>query len=312
MLSLPLSALTHWIDNLLLRFRARKPALAADEPVEERRRILKTAAAGFPILALSAGGAGVSAAFALPEFPEIRMRFPSLPAGLRGFRIAQISDLHLGFILGLDHLEKIARLTADQRPDLVLLTGDYCDDATIYLQALNIASRIPARCGVYASIGNHEYFRGIDIILKAYERSTVPLLRDTGTLIETGASPLYLAGADDPRTLGKTSGEFFKNTIDASTRNAPAGAFTVLMSHRPEGFNYAASIGIPLTLAGHTHGGQIGLMGRSVFESVMPERYMWGLYERGSSRLYTTSGAGHWFPYRLGCRAEVPVFVLER
>ncbi len=310
MLSLPLAALLHRIDALLLRRRRR--ATAPDEPEEGRRRLLKAAAAGIPIITLTAGGTGVASALSLPILPEIRLRFPTLPAGLEGFRIAQISDLHLGFILGLSHLERIAALVADAHPDIVLLTGDFCDDAALYADALAIAARIPARCGVHASIGNHEYFRGIDRILAAYRASTVPLLLDSGSLITAGTASFWLAGANDPKTLSHTSEQFFIDTVTKATQGAPPGSFTVLMSHRPEGFNHASSIGIPLTLAGHTHGGQIGFMGRSIFEGVWPGRMMWGRYERNGCQLYTSAGAGHWFPYRLGCPSEVPVVVLER
>jgi uncharacterized protein len=84
------------------------------------------------------------------------------------------------------------------------------------------------------------------------------------------------------------------------------------MSHRPDAFDHAAVRGIDLTLAGHTHGGQIGMFGRSVFESYWPERYLWGRYERNGSQLYTSAGVGHWFPFRLGCPPEAPVIELTR
>ena len=83
-----------------------------------------------------------------------------------------------------------------------------------------------------------------------------------------------------------------------------------MMSHRTSGFDYSAAQGNDLTLAGHTHGGQIGFNGRSLLTSLNPERYMRGLYERGGSKLYVSAGAGHWFPYRLGCPPEIPTYVL--
>jgi predicted MPP superfamily phosphohydrolase len=88
--------------------------------------------------------------------------------------------------------------------------------------------------------------------------------------------------------------------------------FKILMSHRPDAFDYAASQGINLTLAGHTHGGQIGFMGRSLFDSYWADRYLWGEYRQGRSALYTSSGVGHWFPFRLGCPPEAPIIELRR
>ncbi|RKX73418.1 MAG: hypothetical protein DRP60_11930 [Spirochaetes bacterium] len=77
--------------------------------------------------------------------------------------------------------------------------------------------------------------------------------------------------------------------------------------------DFAAELGVNLTLAGHTHGGQIGVGGRSFFDWVLPYKYLWGHYTKDNgSQLYTSAGIGHWFPFRLGCPAEAPVFVLRR
>src|SRR6185295_20296414 len=98
--------------------------------------------------------------------------------------------------------------------------------------------------------------------------------------------------------------------------HAPNGAdaFRLLMCHRPNGFPAAADAGFHLTLSGHTHGAQIGIGGKSALEVLGGggERYPWGSYERDGKRLYTTSGFGHWFPFRLGCPTEAPLIVLAR
>ena len=80
----------------------------------------------------------------------------------------------------------------------------------------------------------------------------------------------------------------------------------------PEGFDPAAKAGVDLTLSGHTHGGQIGFNGKSAFEPLWPDGYLWGGYRRGASSLYTTAGFGDWFPFRLGCPSEAPLLVLKR
>ncbi|MDT8324135.1 MAG: metallophosphoesterase, partial [Bacteroidota bacterium] len=226
--------------------------------------------------------------------------------------ILHISDVHVGFFIGFDDLERMVALAGAQRPDLVLITGDFSDDAPTYLDALRLAGEIPSRYGTYASIGNHEYFRGIRSIMRAYDRGPIPLLLDSGTVVDIDGTPLYIAGADDPRSMRNRPDDFFANSIDRAMRDAPSDAFSILMSHRPTGFDRAAEMGIPLTLAGHTHGGQIGLNGRSLLYALNPERYMWGLYERGAHKLYVSAGAGHWFPYRLGCPTEMPMYRLTR
>jgi predicted MPP superfamily phosphohydrolase len=94
----------------------------------------------------------------------------------------------------------------------------------------------------------------------------------------------------------------------ACASHAPRNAFRVLLCHQPRGFVAAAAHDFHLTLSGHTHGGQVGLLGASALEGT----FLWGSYARGQSRLYTTSGFGHGFPFRLGCPTEAPLIVLAR
>ena len=310
MLSLPLSGLLH---RITARGDTRREGASVPVPrLIERRAFLMGTAAALPIAAVAAGSAGMAASLRDPEIPEVPLSFATLPSALDGFRIAHISDVHLGLFLGLKDFERMAELVAAARPDLVLLTGDIVDDPLLYPDALRLAAAIPSRYGVFASLGNHEYFRNITAVHAAYERGSVPLLLNAGRTLGIGDASLHVAGLDDPRSLGKIPEDFFVNALDHAMRDAPANAFTVLLSHRPEGFNAASERGIPLTISGHTHGGQIGFLGRSVFETLLPERYMWGAYERNGCRLYTSAGAGHWFPYRLGCPAEIPLYILKR
>lgn len=310
MLSLPFSALMH--GAVSIRFRRTRVSTAQPAPASEsRRRFVKTAAAAFPALAIGSGGIGLAGSLHEPTVPEIALRFPGLPRALEGMRILHISDVHIGFYIGLPEYEDMMEIAARQRADLVLLTGDISDRLDLYQDALRLAAQIPSKHGVFASIGNHEYYRGIKEILSFYEKSPVPLLLDRGHAVDVNGATLYLAGADDPRSIRKADPRFYSGTIDAAMRDAPVGSFTILMSHRPEGLDHAATVGIPLTLAGHTHGGQIGYGGRSLVEPFGMHKYAWGLYRRGNSQLYTTAGAGQWFPFRLGCPAEMPVYVLR-
>ena len=95
-------------------------------------------------------------------------------------------------------------------------------------------------------------------------------------------------------------------------QDAPSDAFKVLMSHRAKALDFADRFNVDLILAGHTHGGQIGFNRRSVFENFLAnEPYLWGKYKKGKTQLYTSSGVGHWFPFRIGCPAEAPIIVLK-
>jgi predicted MPP superfamily phosphohydrolase len=278
-----------------------------------RRNVLQASCALLPGAAFSASSGGLIAANAPPRIPTVTMAFEDLHPDLVGLKILQISDAHLGACLGLADLEKLLDRVKAHAPDLVLFTGDLADDVTQIQPALRMASALKPRLGVFASMGNHEYLHDGRITRPLYDKSPVPLLRDRGTKLRVGKATLWLAGADEPPGH---PGAFYAPgaKFDANVRKcldgAPSDALRVLMCHRPEGFPSAAEQGFHLTLSGHTHGGQVGLFGRSLFER--ENRYMWGTYERGEGKLYTTSGFGHWYPFRLGCPAEAPLVVLAR
>jgi uncharacterized protein len=312
MLSLPLSGVVHAIDRLVVRLARRRNEHHEDDeaPDPTRRKLLTTGAAVFPALAVAAGGTGLASVYGDPRMPVIPLHYPALPGQLEGLRILHITDVHIGLIIGFDDLERMVELSSAQKPDIVMVTGDFSDDADTYLDALRLVGNIPTRYGAYACIGNHEYFRGIKAIRHAYDRGPIPLLLDSGHTLDIGGKSLYVAGADDPRSSFRMPEDFFARSIDAAMSDAPTDAFSILLSHRPNGFDDAARAGLHLTLSGHTHGGQIGFNGRSLLYATHPEKYMWGLYEKNGSKLQVSAGAGHWFPYRLGCPAEIPLYIL--
>jgi predicted MPP superfamily phosphohydrolase len=311
-----------------------------------RRDVLKAAVATIPAAALSTSGTGLLAANAPPRVPIVKMAFRDLPRDLEGLRILQLSDLHLGACLGVADLEWFLARVEKERPDLVLFTGDVADDVSQIQPALRLATQLRPRLGVFASMGNHEYLHDGRVTRPLFEKSPVPLLVDRGLALRVGRSTLWLAGADEPPGhpgAFEAPGARFDDSIRACLDGAPSDAFRLLMCHRPEGFPAAAREGFHLTLSGHTHGGQVGLLGKSLLES-REHPYVWGAYALGvcshagsrahrslrsssgsemlaagppldrpghqASRLYTTSGFGHWFPFRLGCPAEAPVVLL--
>ncbi len=277
-----------------------------------RRELVARAAAVTPLGGVLVAGMGATSGVSDAVLTEVELTYPDLPPALEGLKILQYSDVHLGAFIGLAEIEALVELGKKARADLVLLTGDIADDLDRLPAALDTFSDLAPRLGVFAAIGNHEYFRGLRETRRAYERSSVPLLLETGTTLKVGDASLFLGGADDPRVLSRQRPGFFDRTVKTVLDGAPSDAFRVLMSHRPEGFDAAAKEGVHLTLAGHTHGAQLGFNERSLFERLLPESYLWGHYARDGAQLYTCSGAGHWFPFRIGCPREVPVLVLRR
>lgn len=311
MLSLPVSGLVHFVRWLIDKLRSR--ATRVDELPNSRRRVIfKAVAAAVPMVTVSAGVGGVARAFAGVTMPRKGLVIRNLPDSLNGLRILQLSDLHLRHYVTPDDLEIVLQQAESLRPDLILLTGDIADDLSMLPETLRMIHSFGAPLGAYASLGNHEYFRGVGTVRKIFDQSTVPLLVDQGLRIAVNGHCLYVAGIDDPRRMGAKEYTFYQQTIDAALLDASSDDTIVLMSHRPDAFDYAAKTGVHLTLSGHTHGGQIGFMGRSAFEPVWPDRYLWGHYHRNGTHLYTTAGMGHWFPFRLGCPQEAPLIILRK
>ncbi len=312
--SLPVSGAINFTNELIDRRVSKKPEKPVKKPVNglmPRRHFLKTAAAIVPVAALGTGASGVAHAFSDVNLHVIPLYYQNLPASLRGFRILHLSDIHIGFYIWIDQIEQLLEEARKLSPDIILATGDLSDRVDVYGDVLKVMTQFKAPYGVFASLGNHEYFRGIRPIIKAYDKSNVPLLKDSGVEFPVGDSSIYLAGADDPMFIRRGDPTFYVDTINSAMQNSSTDSFKILLSHRPNALNYASEVGIHLTLAGHTHGGQVGFFSRSAFEPIWPEMYLWGHYKKGESQLYTSAGVGHWFPFRFGCPAEAPIIELR-
>jgi predicted MPP superfamily phosphohydrolase len=280
----------------------------------ERRHFLRRSLAVVPALGVAGVGHGIYASGAQTRIPVIPLNYPHLPADLEGLKILQISDMHIGPYIQLSDLEKLLERAGALAPDLILVTGDICDHKPDYLAALRLLESARAPLGVYASLGNHEYIRGIGRIRGHFDKTTIPLLVDEGLSIPVGEATLFLGGVDDPRILrSEESYQHLQNSVEKAVGDSTSDAFTLLMSHRSQALDYAVPLGgVDLILAGHTHGFQCGIAGRSALEPFFPERYIWGHYAKEQTQLYTTAGVGHWLPFRFGCPPEAPLFTLHR
>jgi len=310
-ISLPPAWLIRLIGRQIDR-RLIKPRTPADIPNQSRREFLSRTAAIVPSVAVVGSLAGVVGAFLPATVGLKRFSFPNLHPNLEGLRILHLSDLHLGTYLTLGSLKSTLDEAKEHKPDLVVLTGDVADDLRQLGPALRMAEGLAPRLGTYASLGNHEYFRGIPTVVRIFGESETRLLVNEALTVGIGAAAVTIGGLDDPRFVGAAGAPFFKQAIDKTLETAADTDFTLLMSHRPGALDYASEVGADLILAGHTHGAQIGLIGRSVLEPFYPEAYLWGEYQVGRTRLYTSSGLGHWFPFRLGCPPEAPIIELTR
>jgi predicted MPP superfamily phosphohydrolase len=303
---LPAAAVHRALRAIVLR---RAPAAG---PSVSRRALVTAAVSAVPAAAVATALRGFADGEGDVACPRLRMDVAALPPGLQGLTILHLSDLHLGVARDVRDLERLLERVdgLPRRPDLVLLTGDVAEDLRQLAPALSLVAGLGARLGAVACLGNHEYLRDIRVSRPIYERSRVPLLVDRGTLVRAGDTALYVAGIDDPVALHQDIRPALRRSVERAMRDAPAGVFSVLLAHRPEAFDAAHEARVSLTLSGHTHGGQIGFNGKSAFQPLWPDGYLWGAYRRGAARLYTTSGFGNWFPFRVGCPAEAPLIEL--
>ena len=310
MLSLPLSGLIHFVHWSVDRFVRTRKLTEPPSPDPHRRMFLKAAAAGLPVITLTMGVSGLARAFTGVNVYVKRILIDNLPPDLEGLRILHLSDSHLRHYVTLDDLAEVLSDASRFVPDLVLVTGDIADDLQLLPEALSMIDNLNPALGTFASLGNHEYFRGVGAVRRIFDRSPIPLLVNRGVRVVVGSCALFIGGLDDPRFLAVKDDAFFKRAVDRTLIDTSGEDFLILMSHRPDAFDYASETGINLTLAGHTHGGQIGVAHRSLFEPLWPHQYLWGHYRYGQNHLYTSSEVGHWLPFRLGCPPEAPVIEL--
>lgn len=276
-----------------------------------RRRFLARAAASTGVL-----GSGTIAALGYRaageiETPELSVALPNLPRALSGFRIAHLSDLHIGPISRERFLESVVEKTNALRPDLVVITGDLVDASVARLgPTLAPLAKLDARCGVAFVTGNHEYYSGV--------REWIDFLRSRGIRVlmnerievgdrGAGGATFDLAGIPDP------SGARFSADHRADVSRALAGRDPdrglVLLAHQPRQIELARGHGVGLQLSGHTHGGQLWPFGALV---ALTQPWIAGFHRADDgTAIYVSRGTGFWGPpMRVGNPAEIASIVL--
>ncbi len=276
-----------------------------------RRRLLKKAIL-YPAAAVAAAGFGSTHGISETVEREFQIPVKDLPEHLKGFRIAQLSDIHLGMFFSLERLKELLTQAAGGKPDALVITGDIFDDVSLNEEAIRIVDEFTVEFpkGIWYCHGNHEHFRGIQKIQEMLSGTRIHSLVNGSEIAVEGARPLVFLGVDYPmhredKAFQADKREFMK----AAMQGVPASAVKVLLAHHPEFIDHGAEAGIELTLTGHTHGSQFGVFGLPVFPVF---KYTRGMVQRGTSYGYVHCGNGSWFPYRIGCPPEIAYFTLRR
>ena len=303
------------------RFRHHLPELETEAEAEmeaedpTRRAFLrKVATAGFGVAAVG-GAYGASEAYGDPGITRMDLSFPDLPPGLDGLKLVQLSDLHIGPMLGPRTVARWRVLTDREAPDLLLVTGDLVDsqpgEVAPFIESFG---HFPAPLGCFAILGNHDYFTDPRPIWKDLEGAGFRCLENANKLVERHGALLAVIGISDPMALdGRFRGIRFGDgpRPDIAAIGIPDRAWRLCLSHRPSNWNLAASTGSKLTLSGHTHGGQVNII-PGVSSARLMGPYTQGLFDENGFKLYVSRGLGVvGIPMRLGAPPEIVVITLR-
>jgi predicted MPP superfamily phosphohydrolase len=232
-----------------------------------------------------------------------------LPAAFDGYTIVHLSDLHLGPLLDRRYLARALDRAASLGADLVCITGDIVDSRHADLDAwIPELRRLAARDGVVAILGNHDQEADGDAVADAIARHTsVRLLRDEVATIARGDETVCIVGLEHRRPPHLT------RALGSLLASLPDRATPLLLVHHPDAFPEAVSAGIPLTLAGHTHGGQLAVpfFRHLNVSHALVSSYDVGWFRTETHRLHVSAGLGSSGQHvRIGTRPEITVIRL--
>lgn len=250
------------------------------------------------------------------------LKVPGWRAEHAGMRVALLTDLHVGAPhMGLERLRRVVERTNAEAPDVVLITGDFVIGGPkdkggerggvaggTFVEPEPIAGELKhlrAPLGVYAVLGNHDWWFDGERLTRALEGAGLRVLENGAARVESGGRALWLAGVADLWTR--------KPDVEGALREVPAGEPVILFTHNPDIFP-GVPARVTLTVAGHTHGGQVNLplFGRTVVPSRFGQRYAYGHVVEGGRHLYVGGGVGtSIIPVRFRVPPEVVVLSLE-
>jgi len=260
-----------------------------------------------------------------PELVRVEIGLKRLPPSFDGLKVAQITDIHSGRLVPTELIRTGVDLAQSTEPDLIVLTGDFITGASLFAwsrlggfkprlfkECLQELTRLSAPFGVYAVLGNHDFWSGPkvtakvdqglrDIGVKVLRNELVPLVKD--------GQKLFISGVDD----------YWENSCKPhkAVQAAPLSACKILLSHNPD-INKDLEIldnQVDLVISGHTHGGQVvlPLIGAPFLPSPFGQKYRSGLVRDGERQTYISRGLGVFFvPIRINCPSEITLLTLRR
>ena len=256
---------------------------------ERRVALARILAGAAGIIGVLESGVGLATVLRRVKVETVRVPMAKLPKALSGYKIVQLSDVHVGPTIGRAFIEQIVRTTNALEPDMVAITGDLVDGSVADLGALvEPLKELRAKDGVFFVTGNHEYYSGADQWIAHLEKMGIRVLRNERLELREG---LDLAGVDD--TSAHNFGHGHGQDVERAMKDRDASHALVLLAHQPKAVLEACKHGVDLQLSGHTHGGQIWPWGYAVR---LDQPHVAGLHDHEGTAIYVSRGTGYWGP----------------
>jgi len=290
-----------WLSGGVARAAGANPALDGSTTADVRAAVVA-------LVALGAGAFGLRSGLRPPSWVREEFELARWPRALDGFRIVQMSDIHIGPILGRRFSEQLVRRANACEPDLIVITGDLVDGGVRQLRdEVAPFAGLRARHGVSFVTGNHDHYSGAHSWCDQAASLGMRVLRNSRVAIQRDGGVFDLVGVDDHR--GSHIGDAGREDLDAALAGRDPSRPAVLLAHDPSTFKRASRMGIDLQLSGHTHGGQIWPF-EFLVRLAIP--FVAGRYRRGDASLYVSRGTGFWGPpMRLRAPAEITEITLR-
>jgi predicted MPP superfamily phosphohydrolase len=270
--------------------------------IERRQFISGLLALGSSAIVLIASGISVINYYSKPFVNKIQITLSGLPKIFNGFKIVQISDLHIGQLMTRSKLEEIVQQVNSLEPDLIAITGDLVDGSIKLLSnEVKPIMHLKAKKGIFFVTGNHEYYSGVENWISEIEKFGIRVLSNENIEINDGNDSFYIAGVNDheAKRFGEKHAADFNKTLSGLDKNRKV----ILLAHQPIAVREAAEYGVDLVLSGHTHGGQIWPFNYLVY---FQQPYIKGFYAYKKTKLFVNQGTGCWGPpMRLGTKNEI-------
>jgi len=251
---------------------------------------------------------GLYNAVKIPVIKKVDIPIIGLPKSLQGFRMVQISDLHVGSMIGKNFISKVVEKIDKINPDILFFTGDAADgNVETYGNYFSPFQKITPKYGKYFVTGNHEYYSDMNGWLRLIENMGFKILINESQNVIINGSTVMITGIPDRG--GKYFSDFHKTDMEKAVGGMPATNLKILLAHQPKDVEYAVKYNFHLLLSGHTHGGQYFPFSLLV---QMAHPFLKGLHKRENTWVYINQGTGYWGPpMRLGAPSEITCLTLR-